>query len=227
MIFCSIEQRWSITSSSRGNAPGNTRGKVRLVLDLYKSGLTPKEIAIRVYGGDSRKYRMRVHRIVYLYGKRMGLLSENKNVKDDVRGETIGSDGLVVRERGLGDSFITHSRPVTQSNPFLGAYRNIRQLKASLKREDVRAVNVMSYVDRFLGPLNLSHESMVREDAMYLARRFSGAGPDKVVAGASAFVSVLRRRPGDLPLLLEVLEVNDVDVLSVGLLARMLAITYG
>ena len=202
-------------------------GIVRTVLDLRKAGLSAQEIAIRVYGSDSRKYRMRVHRIVYLYGKRMGLLSKNRNVKDDVRGETTDSDGLVVRERGLGESFITHSKPVSHSNPFLGAYRNIRQLKASLKRKDARAVNVMSFVDRFLGPLNLSHESVVREEAMYLARRFAGAGPAKDVAAVSAFIAVSRRRPGDLPLLLEVLEVNDVNELSVGLLARMLAITYG
>lgn len=127
-----------------------------------------------------------------------------------------------MREREVGESFITHSRPINHSNPFLGAYRSIRQLKASLSREGVRAVNTMSYVDRFLGPLNLPHESVVREEAMLLARKYAGKGGVKEVAAAAAFTAVLKLRPGDLAFLIEVLDSVGVKVLNISLLADML-----
>ncbi len=127
-----------------------------------------------------------------------------------------------MREREVGESFITHSRPINHSNPFLGAYRNIRQLKASLSREGVRAVNTMSYVDRFLGPLNLPHESVVREEAMLLARKYAGKGGVKEVAAAACLAAVLRLRPGQAGFLVEVLHVHGVKVLNISLLADML-----
>ena len=210
-----------------GNTRGNTRGKVRLVLDLYRAGLSPKEIAVKVYGSDSRRARQRVHNIIYLYGRRLGLLKEVRPREDAVRGEVVdASSGLVLRSKGLGEVFVEHSRPVTNSDPYLGSYRNMRQLKASLKRGDVRAVNAMGFVDRFLGPLNVPHESVVREDAMLLARKFSSSGKPKEVGAAASFASVLLHRPGDAALLAEVLLVNGVKSVSIPLLADMLSAIY-
>jgi len=41
-----------------GNTRGITRGGVvSLVLDLYRSGMSPREIALKVYGSDSRRFR--------------------------------------------------------------------------------------------------------------------------------------------------------------------------
>ncbi len=95
-------------------------------------------------------------------------------------------------------------------------------MKASLKRKDVRAVNVMSYVDRFLGPLGYPHDSTVREEAMFLARKYSSKGGVREVAAAAAFTAVLKLRPGDLAFLIEVLDSVGVKVLNISLLADML-----
>jgi len=208
-----------------GNTRGITRGGVvSLVLDLYRSGLSPREIALKVYGSDSRRFRQRVHNIVYLYGKRLGLLRDTRPLEDGVRGETVdSSSGLVLREGELGESFVEHARPVTASSPFLGAYQNLRQLKASLKKEGVRAVNAMGFVDRLLGPLGIPHESIIREEAMLLAKRFSGRGRPKEVAAAAALASVIRHRPADVGFMLEVLEAAGVKSLNLLLINDMLS----
>lgn len=206
-----------------GNTRGITRGKVKLVLDLYRAGLPAWEIAARVYGVDSRRTRQRVYSIIYLYGKRLKMLSGSR-VEDGARGEvTDPESGLVLGERGFGESFVEHARPVTASSPFLGAYQNLRQLKASLKKEDVRAVNAMGFVDRLMGPLGIPHESIIREEAMLLAKRFSGRGRPKEVAAAAALASVIRHRPADVGFMMEVLEAAGVRSLNLLLVNEMLS----
>jgi len=205
--------------NSRGNARGFSRGKVSLVLDLYRSGLTAREIALRIYGDDSRKARQRVHSIINLYGKRLGLLRGSRVHRE---GEVVESESGVYLGVEVRSGFVEHSRPVTNSAPFLGSYCNVRQLKASLKREEVRVVNVLSLIDRIMGPLGYPHDSMVREEAMYLARKFTSKGKVKEVAAAAAFVAVLLRRPGDLRLLIEALDANGIDSLPISLIVDML-----
>jgi hypothetical protein len=170
---------------------------VEKVINLAKLGLSAREIAEEVYGDGSYKYRQRVWNILYLYGKRLGMLDYTR-VTDDYRGEVIDPEsGLVLAEREIGESFIPHSKPVSPNAPFLGAYYSMRQLKASLSRDKVREVEVMSWVDKFLGPLGYGHDSLVRADAMLIARRNAGLGSPKLIGHASAIASVLVHRPSD------------------------------
>ena len=211
-----------IPGSPRGNAPGNARGKVSLVLDLYRSGLTPREIALRVYGEDSRRARQRVHSIINLYGKRLGLLRKDRVYRE---GEVVESETGLYLGVEVRPGFIEHSKPVTNSAPFIGSYSNVRQLKASLRKSEVRIVNVMAMVDRLLGPLNISHDSIVREEAMLLAKKFAGKGKVREVAAAAAFVAIVRYYPSLTLDLIDVLDANGLDCLPISLIVDMITAT--
>ncbi len=209
-------------------ARGFARGKVRVVLDLYKSGLPPSEIALRVYGSDGRRFRQRVHSIINLYGKRLGMLKDRR--VHTAEGVVAESDSGLDLGSEVRPGFHDHRRPATPSDPFLGSYRNIVQLKASLRKGEARAVNVMSVVDRLLGPLNFSHEGLVRQTAMLLARRLAGGGRVKDIASVSAMVSLLINRPldrGSLMGLLDVFLAEGVTSVDVELFRRALAIING
>lgn len=205
-----------------GSSPCRSRGIVGRIVELFMRGFSARDIAKAVYGSDDIRMRRRVYRMLW-YAKVTGKLS---TVSDYRTGDVV-LDGVVVREREVGETFINHSHPVTNAAPFLGSYRNMRQLKASLRRDEVRAVNVMSVVDRLLGPLDISHDSVVREEAMLLARKFASRGRVREVASAAVFTAVVHYRPGFVRELVEVLVANGVDKLPLSLIVDMFTSVLG
>lgn len=172
------------------------RGAVKQVLELYKSGFSPREIALRVYGDDSLKFRQRVFSIIYWYGKRLGLLNTHQQY-DPEHGEFVDVETGTVVESEVRDGFVPHASPVHPQDPFLGSYRTMQQLRASLPSSDRRAVDVLVHVDRLMGAVpDVPRESIIRQDACMLARVNAGLDTWLVkIAMTSVIVALLYHAP--------------------------------
>ena len=171
--------------------------KYETIIQLFKSGFSINEIAEKVYGKDNYKNRQRVRMIIYLYGKRLGLLSRDV-IYDGSRGEYTDDSGLVI-ERELRADYVEHSYPAPPQTPFLGGYSNVVQLKASLSRKDMTTYRVLEWVDKFLALLDgVNHDSIVRQSAALLARGNSSLVKKygvKVVAASCIVVSLAYNAP--------------------------------
>ncbi len=172
------------------------RGAVQQVLELYKMGVTPREIALRVYGCDDYRFRQRVFSIIYWYGKRLGLLNTVRNY-DQRRGEYIDVETGTVIGLDVKNGFIPHSSPVHPQDPFLGSYQTMQQLRASLPPSDRRVVDILSHVDRMIAVLpGISRESVIRQDACLLARINAGLDAWLIkIALSSIIISLLYHVP--------------------------------
>ena len=141
---------------------------------VYKKrleGVSPHELAKELYGEVNRKTLQRIYNLFLKAKKKYGI--PRNVIWDDRTGEAIDVDtGEVITAVNLEENpFIKHSKLVHHQAPFLGAYRNIRQLKSSLNRIDEEAENIMEKVDDILGHLGLAHESIIRQEAINLIYR--------------------------------------------------------
>lgn len=151
--------------------PPAVKGAVRKVVELYKAGVPPREISLRVYGDDAPRFRQRVFSIIYLYGKRLGLLDTDRQL-DTHRGEVVDIETGTVVEGEVRNGFIQHSSPVHPQDPFLGSYQTMQQLRASLNSSDRRVVDVLSHIDKLFGLLDdIPRESVIRQDACLLGTK--------------------------------------------------------
>jgi len=150
------------------------------------------EIAERVYGSDNYKNRVKVSKILYLYGKRFGLLSSV--VFNDKTGEYVDKEsGEVIEETITNEYFYSNSLP-TPPQTLLGGYRNIVQLKASLNRKELRTYKLIERVGKLLSHLGIRRESIVKQTASIIAKlnvtltlKFDA----NVIAAAAALISLI------------------------------------
>ena len=155
-------------------------------------GLPVPEIARRVYGSDNYRNRQRVRNIIYLYGKRLGLLNA-QTILNDKTGEEVDDSGIVIDSLITDNYFYENSIP-TPPQTFLGGYSNIIQLKASLNKEELAYFKILEWIGRFLSIAGVRRESVIKQTAALIAKRNTHLKlkySDKLVAAAVAAIALI------------------------------------